>query len=129
MCSNIMITKESLSSFDMISDTINFLKKKTEKQLNKAKFRRNKIVKLNKSLKMMLQEVSKDCDGISTTYDVISQTRTYKENKEFTLNTHVELGRKMAHNILYLLGDLKTPYNELSDNKIEEEKKEIISNK
>ena len=50
MCSNIMITKESLSSFDMISDTINFLKKKTEKQLNKAKFRRNKIVKLNKNV-------------------------------------------------------------------------------
>ena len=107
-------TTESQPSYEVISPAVNFLRK-PRKALNKAKFRRNEIVSVG-TCKMVLQQIINENAGRTTTNDVIRQFRNYRGSaNEYGFNIDVELGRTAAHNFLYLLGDLDSPYKEEDD--------------
>jgi hypothetical protein len=113
-------TTESQPSYEVISPAVNFLRK-PRKALNKAKFRRNEIVSVG-TCKMVLQQIINENAGRTTTNDVIRQFRNYRGSaNEYGLNIDAKLGRTAAHNFLYLLGDLDSPYKEEDDDEDDNE--------
>ena len=71
---------------------------------------------------MVLQQIINENAGRTTTNDVIRQFRNYRGSaNEYGLNIDAKLGRTAAHNFLYLLGDLDSPYKEEDDDEDDDE--------